>query len=171
MKKTMALTTTAILLAAGLSLPLPPAAFAHGYPEWGHADRGCSRFERPKRGKWMAQILGLSDKQQQQIQQIRQEERPKLKPLYRRLEEQRRQLRKAASAQTFDEKQIRALAAEQAATRTELTVIRARMHHRIQMVLTPEQRALAARLRPLLAKRHGHRGHRRFMPPAETPRS
>ncbi|MEJ2032803.1 MAG: Spy/CpxP family protein refolding chaperone [Deltaproteobacteria bacterium] len=170
MKKKLAITTMTILLAAGL-LPYPSVGFAHGQHGWRNCDRGSARVERPNRGRWMAQILGLSDEQQQQIKQIRQEERGKMKPLVLSLREKRQQLRTAASSETFNEKQIRALAQEEAATQTELEIIRARMHHRIQTVLTPEQRELAKRIRPLFAKRHGRRGNPALMLQKEAPKS
>lgn len=106
----------------------------------------------------MAEVLDLSDEQQQRIKAIRESERQKAAPLREALAEDRQKLHEAIQAGPFDEAAVRALAASQAQTRTELIVARARMQSRINAVLTPEQRVLAEKLRPLMKKRQGPLG-------------
>jgi protein CpxP len=139
----------AALTALGLGLTLPAAAAPPDGP-------GCfgPRQER------MARVLDLSAEQQAKIEAIRQEEREKTAPLRRAQREFREKLRAAAAADPFDEAAVRALAAGQAATRTELIVARARTQNRILALLTPEQRTLAEKLRPRPGERKGHRSHR-----------
>jgi protein CpxP len=72
----------------------------------------------------------------------------------------REAMAEAVKAQPFDEGAVRSLAAAQAGIRTELTVARARMQNRIHAVLTPEQRILAEKLRPMMHDGKGPRGRR-----------
>jgi protein CpxP len=106
----------------------------------------------------MAEVLDLSDEQQRQIKAIRESEREKAAPLREALAENRQKLHEAIQAESFDEAAVRVLAASQAQARTELIVARARMQSRINAVLTPEQRVLAEKLRPLMKKGEGPRG-------------
>lgn len=120
--------------------------------------QGCDKPVAGERMERMADILGLSAEQNEQVRSIRESEREAAAPLRQQLAENRAKLHAAADAQPFDEAAVRALAAEQAATRTELIVARARMQSRINAVLTFEQRQLAEKLRP---RRHEGRGERR----------
>jgi len=147
-KRLAILTLLALTLAAIPAVAAPPGAF----------DRSGPRQER------MARVLELTAAQQESIEGIRREERAKSAPLRQALAEGREQLRRLAEADSFDEAAVRALAASQAATRTELIVARTRAQNRIHALLTPEQRALAEKLRPEPGE---HRGHR-SPPPPET---
>ena len=112
-----------------------------------------------KRLALMAEILNLTEKQKTQIAAIHKEERQNIAPLREKMRETRQQLREAANAQPFDEAKVRALAASQADIKTELTVSRLRAKNRVSAILTPEQRELAEKIRPLL-RGHAGRGHR-----------
>jgi len=113
-----------------------------------------------KRLAVMAEILKLTEEQKAQIAAIHREERQNMAPLREKMRDARKQLRDAAQAQPFDEAKVRTLAASQADIKTELTVSRLRTHNRISAVLTPEQRELAEKIRPLLGGQHRgeHRG-------------
>lgn len=139
-------------LAGGWTLAPVPANADSG---WSGRHRCCEGGHRMQR---MAQILGLSAEQQTKIQEITNSERQTVAPLLEKLRTSREELRNAARAEKFDEAAVRKLAEAQAATRTELIVARARTRSQIQAVLTPDQRALAERIRPLLHERRGHRG-------------
>jgi protein CpxP len=71
----------------------------------------------------------------------------------------RDQLRTLIEASKFDETTVRALAEKQADARTEMIVSKARMWHRINAVLTPEQREKAKELRPPMGKKGGRHHH------------
>jgi len=143
-------------LAAALASPLAPALAAPGGPGPGLR---CDKPAPGERGERLAELLDLSAEQREQIRAIRESERKAAAPLRQQLAEGREKLHAAIDADPFDEAAIRALAAGQEATRTELTVARARMQSRIKAVFTPEQRRLSEKLRPLLQERRGERRH------------
>jgi protein CpxP len=115
---------------------------------------------RGLRQERMAEVLGLSAAQQQQIQTLRQQARKEMDPLREQLTATRGKLRTLVNAESYDENAVRSLASEQAASRTELLVIQTRMQHQIHALFTPEQRLLAEKLQPLLQARRGHGGGR-----------
>jgi len=145
----------ALMLAALAGGPTLAPVTAEADPGWAGHDRGPRCDHRLQR---MAEVLGLSAEQQSQIQAIIQDERETVAPLEEKLQASRQELRAATQAENFDETAVRSIAAGQAATRTEMIVARARMQNRIHAILTPEQRAQAEKLRPLLHEGRGHRG-------------
>lgn len=151
MKKSFLVTALLLTALAGASTLLPTLANASP----GRAGQGPGDGPRLHR---MAQALGLSTEQQARIQEIIKEEGPALAPLQETLRTSREALHKAITIEPFDETAVRALASDQAATRTEMIVARARMQNRIQAVLTPEQRVLAEKLRAEHREGHGPRG-------------
>jgi protein CpxP len=103
----------------------------------------------------MAEVLGLSDAQKEQVKAILQAEREKTAPLRQAMGESQKQLRQAMRAATIDEAAIRTIVANQAQLRAELIISRARMRSQIHALLTPEQRTLAEKLQPLLERGPG----------------
>jgi len=114
-------------------------------------DRMQARRMAPERhfGR-MADVLGLSEAQQEQVKAILQAEREKSAPLRQAMGESQKQLRQAMRAATVDEAAIRSILGNQAQLRAELIISRARTRSQIHALLTPEQRALAEKLQPLL---------------------
>lgn len=106
----------------------------------------------PFRGK-LAEVLDLTPQQQEQIRTILKAEKESTAPLRQSLMENRKKLQEVIEAEPFDEKAVRTLAASQSETRIEMIVNRARVQNQIQAVLTPEQRELAKKLRPLMQER------------------
>lgn len=104
----------------------------------------------------MARVLDLTEDQQSRIRAIVDEERTKTAPLRQQMMEYRDQLRQLMQADTLDETAVRTLAEQKAAVGTELTLSRARTQNHILAQLTPEQRELAEKIRPLM--REGRRG-------------
>lgn len=150
------------LLAVGLSTGfVAQSALAFG---GGHGNGPAGMTEgRSHRQERMAEILGLSAEQQQQITALREEGQAAMQPLREALATNRDKVRVLVNAESFDENAVRSLAAEEATTRTELLVLRTRMQQQIKALLTPEQRTLAERLQPGMKGRHGH-GEGRQMP-------
>ncbi len=106
----------------------------------------------------MAKFLDLSEAQQAQIQNILEAERAKTEPLRQQMEANREQMRLLVQVDTFDEAAVRTLAAKKAEVGTELMVSRARTQNLIQAQLTPAQRELAEKVRPLMQERRGNKG-------------
>jgi len=159
MKKTLFIIP---LLAIGLSTGFGvQAALAFGAGcEKGPGGMKEGRGHRQER---MAQVLGLSAEQQQQMTTLREEGQNAMQPLREALAANREKVRALVNAESFDENAVRSLAAEEATTRTELLVLRTRMQQQIHALLTPEQRALADRLQPMMREGRGH-GQGRQMP-------
>ena len=139
-------------LAGGWALNATSASANSGWGGRGHGPAEGHRMQR------MAIVLGLSTEQQTQIEKIMENERQTVAPLLDQLRTSREELRKAALASTFDEAAVRNIAAAQASTRTELIVARAHTRNLIHAVLTPEQQALAEKLRLARGPRGPHGG-------------
>jgi protein CpxP len=120
---------------------------------------GVMKEGRSHRQERMAAVLGLSTEQQQQMTALREEGQAAMQPLREALAANREKVRALVNAESFEENAVRSLAAEEATTRTELLVVRTRMQQQIHALMTPEQRALAERLSPLMKGQGGHGEH------------
>ena len=136
----------AVMLAG--SAYLAAAAGGPGSPGKGHGPG--MRMDR------MAEMLGLSDTQKEQVSAILKAEQEKTGPLRQQLFENRKQIMETAVSGKFDEAAVRAIAAKQAPIITELMVSHARAKSEIHALLTPEQQARAQKLGPMMGPRHGH---------------
>ncbi len=125
-------------------------------PEWGPYGRGTG-WGPGRRFEGIARALDLTPAQQEKIRGIVRDEREKARPLREKLADTRRKIRNAVTAEPFDEAAVRSLAAEQAGTRADLLVSRARMRESIRALLTPEQRQRADTLRRFMEGRRHHR--------------
>jgi protein CpxP len=154
MKKKLVVATMAICLIAAGSL----AAHAYQGGGWGcgQSARGgfacgenqwCGNQSGPNRPPRGADLLGLSDKQQERIAAIRAEERTAIQAPRDQMRDYREQMRLLTDAGAFDEEALRTIAAEKARIQVEMDVAKARMHSQIHEVMTPEQQELATKLR------------------------
>jgi len=109
----------------------------------------------------MTKVLDLTEAQQASIKKIHAAERETTAALRAKKRENREALRRAEVAQPFDESTVRALAEQRGNLETELTVAKARVHNQIEAILTPEQRELAAKLRPEPGEGRKERHHGR----------
>jgi len=107
----------------------------------------------------LAKKLKLTDAQEEQVQAFLKGEKERVAPLREKLRENRKQLRQAAEADTFDEAAVKTLATNQANLQAELIVSHLRVQSQIHAILTPEQRELAKKLHPM-ERGKGHRRHR-----------
>jgi Spy/CpxP family protein refolding chaperone len=98
----------------------------------------------------MAKVLRLSADQQAGIREILNAERVEHNSLLKMLAENRKQFRQATHTSPFDETAVRTLAEKQAQLITGLLISPAIMRNKINSLLTPEQRDLEERIRPLL---------------------
>jgi len=105
----------------------------------------------------MAKVLRLSADQQTRIRDILNAGRVEHNSLLKMLAENRKQLRQATHASSFDEAAVRTLAEKQARLMTRLLISPAIMRNKITALLTPEQRDLEDRIRPLLEQGLEHR--------------
>ena|SRR5208337_61653 len=131
---------------ADVNKPCPKdAAKAH----CGHCKHGHWRHHLMKK-------LNLTEAQKTQIKAIVSEERPKMKALFKQLQDGREQLAPLVKSGTFDEAKVRSIAKGMADnTVVEMIVTKARMKSRIWAVLTSEQRAKAEKLHEAWKTLHG----------------
>lgn len=137
-------------LAFALVVALPVVAVAFG----GHGPHMGK--DVGKHVQRMADDLDLSDAQRASVEQIMTDARAQSEPLREQMRSAREAMRGIVHADTFDEAAVRALAGQNAATMTELAVIRAKSRHAVHAVLTPEQRE---KMHSMRAARHEHRKH------------
>ncbi|RME35579.1 MAG: periplasmic heavy metal sensor [Gammaproteobacteria bacterium] len=102
----------------------------------------------------LADELDLSPEQRDRIRELMEQQRPQMRAWREAMRDTHRRLRELERAPTFDEQAIRQLAEQQARTMAEMRVEKAKMHHEIARLLTPEQRERFERMRPRKGPRH-----------------
>jgi Spy/CpxP family protein refolding chaperone len=90
---------------------------------------------------FFAHKLDLTDAQQTQMKDILAKEKPGLQPLFQQLAQGHQQMRALEESGTFDEAQVRAVAAQQSQTITELMVQKARIESEMVQLLNADQKA------------------------------
>ncbi len=120
---------TLIVTTAMFALP----AVAGGHERGKHGD-GKAHMQR------MADELDLNDTQREQIKALHAAHRASKDSRREARMAVRKKMQALVAADTFDEGAARALAAEQSAAITDMMVERARHHHQVRKLLTPEQR-------------------------------
>jgi Spy/CpxP family protein refolding chaperone len=96
---------------------------------------------------YFSDVLDLTQAQQDQIKAIMEKEKPTIHPLMQQLMQFHKDMSKLEDSGTFDEGKVRALAAQNTQTMTELMVQKARIQSELVQVLTPEQKTKLAQLR------------------------
>jgi periplasmic protein CpxP/Spy len=127
----------AVTLCAATAFSQGPAAFG---PGMGHGGFGAKMLG------FYADYLDLTDAQQAQVKDILTKEKPTVLPLVQQLAQAHQQMSQFEQAGSFDEAKVRALAAQQSQTMTELVVQKARIKSELMAVLTPEQKDKMAKL-------------------------
>lgn len=115
----------------------------------GGVERGFGRHPFPPAfmlGR-MADELGLSEEQRNQVKQILETSRTTIQPLMENLRENHQQLEKLGTDGSFNEAQVAELAAKQAETTKQMIVEKEKTKSAIFAVLTPEQRTKAGEMR------------------------
>lgn len=131
--------TAAVLLAIGAALA--QGMHHHGGPmggEFGFGDHILNYF---------SDVLDLSQAQQDQAKAIMEKEKPVIQPLMKQLMQAHKDLSSLEDSGTFDEAKVRALAAQNTQTMTELLVQKARIHSELMQILTAEQKTKLQQLK------------------------
>jgi len=142
MKIFIAAVALVLLGAVAVSQTIKRAGYGHGRGMFGGHMLG-----------FFAHRLDLTDAQQAQIKDIMAKEKPTLKPLFLQLAQANHQLRQFEESGNFDEAQVRALAAQQSQTITELIVQKARIESEMLQLLTPDQKT---KFKELMDKHEQH---------------
>ncbi len=114
-------------------------------------------MKHEKQREMMANLLDLTEAQQEQIRTIREEERAGHEGLRQQMQDSHEQMRALLDSDTFDESAIRGLAISQANLKAEMFVSRAKVKHQVFQLLNSDQQVMAKKIQPLLHKQDGHR--------------
>ncbi|MBP6823412.1 MAG: Spy/CpxP family protein refolding chaperone [Acidobacteria bacterium] len=151
----MKTTNKRIVIAASIGIVLIAGsviAFAQGHRRGHFAGTGAPAFAQRFLDR-ASVYLGLSDEQEAQIKAILEAEKPKIQPLVAELAANRKALNEATDNGTFNETEVKAIAAKQGETLAALIVEKERVKTQILAVLTPEQRAKAEQFRTRIEDR------------------
>jgi len=96
---------------------------------------------------YFSDVLDLTPAQQDQMKAIMEKEKPTIQPLVKQLMQAHKDLSTLEDNGTFDEAKVRALAAQNTQTLTELMVQKARIHSEMMQVLTADQKTKLAALK------------------------
>lgn len=103
--------------------------------------------------KRMAARLELTEPQQEEIHTLIEAQMPTIKPLISQLMDSRKRLAEINDGDTFQEAETRSLVEQQSKALNELLVIKERLRHQINQVLTPDQRTKAEEMRRRFERR------------------
>jgi len=108
----------------------------------------------------IAEQLGLSDAQKDQIRNIMESHRVEVRALMDRANAAREALEAAITSTTFDETTIRVRSAESAAIEADMAVMRARIRAEVVQILTPAQQTQLGQLQSQMQQRQRQGGGR-----------
>jgi Spy/CpxP family protein refolding chaperone len=131
----MKMVRSKVLALAGAAVLAPILLFAAVTADHAHSQGDFSQH--------LAQKLGLSAEQTQQVQGVFANHKAELNTEVDRLKTAKTALFEAVHADTFDESAVRAAAANVAQVEADLAVTRAKMASEVRSVLTPDQQAKA----------------------------
>jgi protein CpxP len=114
-------------------------------------------MKHEKRMDVMADVLDLSETQQEQIRAIHEKERAEKEGTMQQMREDHEQMRVLLDSDTFNEAAISSLANKQASLKAEMFVSRAKVKHEVFQLLTVEQQELANKIKPLMHEQGKHR--------------
>lgn len=120
-----------------------------GFGGKGFGGRGFAR---------LAEKLNLSDEQKTQVKTILEDSKTRVKPLIESMRETRRQAENLGTDGTFDEEQVNRIANAQSEASKQLFIEREKTKAQIFAILTPEQRAEAAKMKEQFKERFKKRG-------------
>ena len=148
----------AVTLAAG-------AALAQGAPKAHMRGAGYGQHIL----NYYTDVLDLTDAQQSQMKAIMTKEKPTIQPLLEQLRQAHQQMRQLEQSGTFDEAKVRAVAAQQAQTMTDLIVEKARAKSEMMQVLTADQKAKLQKIESRHAQRMTNRLRGSGSAPTQAP--
>lgn len=151
--------TLAVFLAtSSIALAVPLAANA-GPMMGGGMEGGCGKGWSEMRGGQrdgvppMMKKLKLTPEQQTTISELRKQDAALIGEKYQSMRDSRAQLHEMAKKGEYDEAKVKALTEQGGQAMAEMAQLRARQHHQIMEVLTPEQREKLAAQRDAMMKR------------------
>lgn len=144
MKKFLVAILSVILIAAGAIFIFAQDNSADKDGKRGFGKRGGHHRGGMER---IFRALDLTDEQKAQMKAIRQASKDSTKPIREQMKANRQKLQTLSESGTFDEAQVRAIAAEQGNLSAQLIVEKEKVKSQIFNLLTPEQKAKAAEIK------------------------
>ena len=138
MKKAIIAIIAIAVLGLGTMFIFAQKGKREGFGGKGFGGRG---FER------ITQKLNLTDEQKTQVKTITEDSQTRLKPLMESLRENHKQAENLGIDGTFNEEQVNQIAGSQSETMKQLFIEKEKTKAQIFAVLTPEQRAEAAKMK------------------------
>ena len=161
MKKTLAVFLVMAIIGIGAVFIFAQKSSREGFGKGGFGmGRGFGR---------VAEKLNLSDEQKTQIKTIMDDSKTRVKPLMEAMRENRKQGKELGQDGVFNEEQVNQIANTQAETMKQLFIEREKTKAQIFAVLTPEQRAEAAKMKDGFKERFRGKGKKRFNKQPEAP--
>lgn len=145
-----------LLVAGGLAFAVPAV---HAHPGGGGFGGGFGGGE-PRAGMHSLRRLDLSEAQRDQIFKLFHDQAPAMRERMKAARDAREELRKAATAATFDGARVRQLADAAGKAHADAAYARAETMSKVAALLTPEQRARLEQSRSQWRERGPRRGHR-----------
>ncbi len=109
----------------------------------------------------MAEKLNLTDAQKEQVKQITEASRAKIKPLMENMRANHQKMETLTANGQFDEAQVQAVASEQGTISAQLIVEKERTKAQIFQILTDEQKAQTNQMKEQMKERFKNKGHRK----------
>lgn len=134
-------------LAAGSYATVSLAGSDCNHRNGGHAERMNYDKGHHDPVKRLMRQVDLSEGQQAEIKAIVESSREGNKQAREQMRESRKAMHELATSDSYNIEQVRTLADQQARLKADLTVARIDSMHRVQQVLTPEQKTKLAELR------------------------
>ena len=138
MKKAIIAILVAAVLGIGTVFIFAQKGNREGFGGKGFGGRGFDRI---------AQKLNLTDEQKTQVKTITEDSKTRIKPLMESLRESHKQAENLGVDGTFNEEQVNQIAGSQSETMKQLFIEKEKTKAQIFAVLTPEQRAEAAKMK------------------------
>lgn len=122
----------------------------------GRMNFGGRGFER------VAKKLNLTDEQKAQVKTILEDSKTRVKPLMDSMRETRKQAENLGTDGVFNEEQVNQIAVSQSETMKQLFIEKEKTKAQIFAILTPEQRAEAAKMKGMFKERFKGKFKKRF---------
>ncbi|MDO9225825.1 MAG: Spy/CpxP family protein refolding chaperone [Pseudomonadota bacterium] len=152
---------TAFLAASSIALVVPLTTQARSMGDMGGCDRlHAMQGERDGLPPMMKR-LNLTDEQKDKISQLRKQDAGLMAEKFKAMRDARSQLHEMQSKGEYDEAKVKVLTEQGAQTMAEMGQMRARQHHEVMQILTPDQRKQVAEKRERMMKHRDKRHENR----------
>ncbi len=158
MKKLIVAILSIVLVAMGAMFIFAQDGSGKSDGKRGFGKRG---HHRGGHGAKMFRGLDLTDEQKAQMKTIRQASKETMKPIREQMKANRQKLQTLSESGTFDEAQVKAIAAQQGSLSAQMIVEKERVKVQMFNILTPEQKTKAAEMKAQFQQKRQERIQKR----------